>query len=354
MRGIPKIIRNYGTVNLGSNVGFSSAPDQVRNKSTQEGFSINILIVGRRGSGSATLINSMFGAPLVAKNRSNTLTTTKNEIIENDISLQTTITTFHDNDITPVVNYIESKNEEYFENEQGIHKSFRDNRIHVCLYMFPSDEPTEQEIKAMQTLSKLCNFLPIIPKADMYLPEELAGRKEYLKKLLLEHGISFFKPQTAQEESDMDDDLVDLINNLPFAVIASESIYESDGDIIRGRKYPWGMINIESGVGNDWKRLQKLLINTNLDELIERTNLEFYSTYRKGIIELENSSETIKKARYTKLKTEMDAILKEKHNSMLESLLQEEERMERFYQERLSMLDNAVLEQNFEQSVRLQ
>lgn len=338
------IIRNLGTINTKGNVGFFSAPDQIRERSIARGFELNILVVGRRGLGSSTLVNSIFAAPLVDKRRQSGVTITRNEVVENDICLDASVITYHETNITPVLDYIDAVNKEYFENEQGLYKTFKDNRIHVCLYLIPSDILTETEMKNMHELSSKCNLVPIIPKADMYTPEELIARKEEIKKLLLDNNVVFFTPHVNENDNDLTAEVTDMVWNMPFAVIASETMYDHEGEILRGRKYPWGFINIEVEEGNDFKRLQRLLVHTNLDELISRTNDLFYNNYRKKAFDLENDCGAMREARYARLRAEMTKILSDKHKSKIEALKREEAEMERFYMSKISEMSSMANE----------
>ncbi|KAG5859105.1 septin-like protein [Encephalitozoon hellem] len=344
MKNIPTIVRNLGTINVRNPVGFSSVPDQVRESSMIKGFELNVLAVGRRGLGTSTLINSIFAAPLVDKKRQNTITVTRNEIVENDISLEISIVTYHESDVSPMIEYINAMNREYFDNEQGLYKAFKDNRIHVCLYLLPSDTLTDQEIKNMYELSQSCNLVPIIPKADMYTPDELSHVKETVRQILSENNISFFVPYFNESDGDLTEEVTDIVENIPFAVIASETMYEHGGDIVRGRKYPWGFINVDVEESNDFKRLQRLLIYTNLDELVTRTDHLFYNNYRKKIFDIENDCGAMKEARYLKLRAETIKILNDKYESRIRALEEEEVEMEKFYTEKLSGLDDKINE----------
>nr|AGE94893.1 septin-like protein [Encephalitozoon cuniculi] len=342
MKNIPTIVRNLGTINIRNNVGFSSVPDQVRESSMVKGFELNVLVVGRRGLGTSTLINSIFAAPLVDKKRTNNITATRNEIVENDISLEISIVTYHEANISPVLDYINAMNREYFDNEQGLYKAFKDNRVHVCLYLLPSDTLTDQEIKNMYELSQSCNLVPIIPKADMYTPDELADVKENVRQILSENNIFSFVPYLNENDGDLTEEVADIVGCMPFAVIASETMYEHGGEIIRGRKYPWGFINIDQEESNDFKRLQRLLIYTNLDELTMKTNHLFYNNYRKKIFEIENDCGAMKEARYLRLRTETIRILNDKYESRINALRKEEEEMERFYSEKIREMNDKM------------
>jgi hypothetical protein len=48
------------SLKLGGHVGFDSMPDQLVNKSVQNGFCFNILSIGETGIGKSTLADSLF------------------------------------------------------------------------------------------------------------------------------------------------------------------------------------------------------------------------------------------------------------------------------------------------------
>lgn len=335
MKNQRKTEQQLGIIELKQYIGFSSVPDLIRNRSIEGGFEINVLVTGRRGLGASTLINSLFGAPIISKSRTNDLAVTKNEIIENGISLKTTTATYHSDKIKPIIDYIDSKNMEYFENEQGPYKIHKDTRIHVCIYLIPSDHLQESEISFIKALSKKTNFVPVIPKADMYTNEELSHRKTIIYNILQDRNVLCFPPARSLENGDSD--VEDLDQNIPYAVIASETVHEINGEIIRGRKYPWGFIDIENEDGNDFKSLQRMLIYKHFDELINKTHITFYNEFRKNVLEIERNRGSIQLARYDKLKKEMNLILKERYQKKIKELMEEEE-----------LLDNMIKKMNLE------
>lgn len=350
MKNIPAYAQDLGERILDVPIGFHNVLEMAREKSIKDGFEINVLIMGRRGLGASTLVNSLFAAPIVNKNRSNGLTVTKNEIVENGISLETTTITYHSDNIIKMLEYLDSLNMAYFEKEQGPYRVHKDDRIHICLYLIPSDHLTFSEIEAMQKLSQRCNFCPIIAKADMYTPDELQARKEEILGLLRENDIDYFIPTPIESDEEHVSEIRSIVESMPFGVIASETIYEHEGEIIRGRKYPWGFINIENEEGNDFKKLQKLLIYSHLDELISRTDTIYYNTYRKRVLEMERNSESIQMSRYNKLKQEMENILRERYNRRIEQLKKEEKDLDELYQSKLEpSVKNMSLSENSNQ-----
>ncbi|WUR02153.1 septin [Vairimorpha necatrix] len=314
---------NLGLINLSHAIGLSSVPDLLRTKSIEDGFGINILVTGRRALGAATLVNSLFNVPLISKSRPNSLTVTKNEIIENGISLEVTTTTYHSDNLSPLAEYIDKLNNEYFENEQGPYKIHKDTRIHVCLYLIPSDHFTDKEMDFMMKLSKLVNFIPIITKADMYTNEELVLRKQNIYNILQDNNISIF---TSLSNTSPDSDIEDT--EVIHAVIASETVYEINNKIIRGRQYSWGFVDIDKEEGNDFKRLQRTLIYKNFDELINKTHIKYYNEYRKKILYFERNNKMCQERRFHKLKESLECVIKEKNEGILNKLRNEERNLD--------------------------
>ena len=53
-----------------------------------------------------------------------------------------------------------------------------------------------------------------------------------------------------------------------------------DGKKIRGRKYPWGIIDVDNEEHCDFVKLRQMLIRTHMEELKEFTNEVIYESYR--------------------------------------------------------------------------
>lgn len=334
MKDIPIIVRTLGTI-CTDGVGFGSVPDQIRERSIAQGFELNMAVVGRRGLGASTLVNSLFGVPLVDKKRLNAVSVTRNEVVEGDVCLEISVATYHEPGVDALVEHIDRANREYFDNELGLFRLFKDNRVHVCMYLLPSDVLTDAEIQDMHVLSHRCNLVPVIPKADMYTPEELAERKSVVRQILADNNVQTFTPHMARGDGDLDAEAADIANSMPLAVTASEIVYDHDGEIVRGRKYPWGFVNIESEEGNDFKRLQRLLVHTSLDDLIAKTNDVFYNSFRAEAWDYENGCGALREARYHRLRAETLRILSDKQEAKIEMLRREEADLDRFYMGRI-------------------
>ena len=67
---------------------------------------------------------------------------------------------------------------------------------------------------------------------------------------------------------------------VPFAVVGSNMIMEVDGKKTRGRKYPWGVVDIENLKHCDFVPLRNMLVRTHLMDLKDVTNYIHYENYR--------------------------------------------------------------------------
>lgn len=325
---IPFLHRTHDKTLANEKIGLGHIPDLIRKKSQSDGFHLNILLVGRRGLGTCTLANALFKLPLIDKNRTDSINIYKNEIYENDILLRTTLTTYHENDVRKIAEYIENMNEEYFDVEQGLSKPIVDPRIHLCIYLIPDDQLRNDEVRMMKELSTKCNFMPVIAKGDCYTPDELIECKQRLNELLEREGINVFVPQLDEDDDEYVEEMRETIDRYPLAVIASTQTHDRNNETVYGRLYQWGFINIESEEVSDFFKLRKLVINNCLDELIYVTDSTFYNEYRKCHMESERVDDALRKNRMEKIRKEMEKILKERNEEKLRKIMNDIEKLE--------------------------
>lgn len=94
----------------------------------------------------------------------------------------------------PVIEFVESKYEEYLTAESRVHrKAITDNRVHTCLYFIaPSGHGLKTlDVEFMQRLCDKVNIIPVIAKADTMTPEEVQLFKKQVKfdSLFVESGL---------------------------------------------------------------------------------------------------------------------------------------------------------------------
>lgn len=68
---------------------------------------------------------------------------------------------------------------------------------------------------------------------------------------------------------------------MPFAVIGSEKdVKTTDGRVLKGRQYSWGVAEVENEDHCDFKKLRSILIRTHMLDLIHTTEEMHYEAYR--------------------------------------------------------------------------
>ncbi|CAG08575.1 unnamed protein product [Tetraodon nigroviridis] len=70
-----------------------------------------------------------------------------------------------------------------------------------------------------------------------------------------------------------------LMASIPFAVIGSNQLIEVKGKKIRGRLYPWGVVEVENPEHNDFLKLRTMLV-THMQDLQEVTQDLHYENFR--------------------------------------------------------------------------
>ena len=78
---------------------------------------------------------------------------------------------------------------------------------------------------------------------------------------------------------------------MPFAVVGSDREVDVGRTKVRGRQYPWGVIDIENEDHCDFVSLRKMLIRTHMEELKEHTNDVLYERYR--VKKLQDGTSTV-------------------------------------------------------------
>jgi septin 7 len=294
-----KVIRRK----LNGYVGFANLPKQWHRKSIRRGFNLNLLIVGESGLGKSTLINTLFNKELYAPKKPKdpsaerpqevTIEKVEDTIEENGVKLHLTVVDtpgFGDqvnntNSWQPIIDEVNSRFDSYLEFENKINRSDDpDSRIHALLYFI---EPTGHSLKPLDIefllkIHKKVNVIPIIAKSDTLTEEEIVEFKQRVLEDIETQNIDIFKPKIYENDDEETNQVTkDIISRIPFAIVGSTTqIQTKDGRNVRGREYPWGVIEVDNEDHNDFVKLRQLLIRNFLEELKENTANVLFETYR--------------------------------------------------------------------------
>ncbi|KAI2527841.1 SEPT2 isoform 15 [Pan troglodytes] len=293
-------------------VGFANLPNQVHRKSVKKGFEFTLMVVGESGLGKSTLINSLFLTDLYPERvipgaaALNTRKTLLWEKIERTVQIEASTVEIEERGVklrltvvdTPgygdaincrdcfktIISYIDEQFERYLHDESGLNRRhIIDNRVHCCFYFIsPFGHGLKPlDVAFMKAIHNKVNIVPVIAKADTLTLKE----RERLKKRILdeieEHNIKIYHLPDA--ESDEDEDFKEqtrlLKASIPFSVVGSNQLIEAKGKKVRGRLYPWGVVEVENPEHNDFLKLRTMLI-THMQDLQEVTQDLHYENFR--------------------------------------------------------------------------
>lgn len=96
------------------------------------------------------------------------------------------------------------------------------------------------------------------------------------------HNIHIFQAPTYENE---DEETIaeheEITSKIPFAVVGSDKVVPTaDGREVRGRVYPWGVIEVDNEDHCDFVKLRQMLVRTYMEELREYTNDVLYENWR--------------------------------------------------------------------------
>jgi len=273
-------------------VGFANLPDQVYRKSLRKGFEFSLMVVGESGLGKSTLVNSMFLTDIYTSKENVSCTVERTVEVESHhvmleeggvkLSLNVVDTPGFGDSVNnsdcwdPITEYVDKQFNKFLEAETQVNRvHLPDTRIHACLYFIaPSGHGLRSiDVEFMRRLHDKVNIIPVIGKSDACTKEELSSFKKKILKQLEENSICVYEFPT--DEAFPEDNLV------PFAVVGSNVVVQDDnGKRVRGRKYPWGTVNIEDKNHCDFLALRSLVLAHHMQDLKDVTSQIHYEKYR--------------------------------------------------------------------------
>jgi len=276
-----------------------------RGNKVKKGVQFTVMVVGASGTGRTTFVNTLCESEVLAHKVCDDPETAhieegikikpaNVELEEDGVRIALTIVDTPgfgeniDNEFAfqEIVGYLERQYDDILAEESRIKRNprFRDNRVHALLYFIP---PTghalrEMDIELMRRLSPRVNVIPVIGKADSLTPSELKGFKKRIMEDIEHYDIPVYNFPYDVEEDDEEtiQDNSELRAMMPFAIIGSEEEVEVNGQLVRGRQYPWGVAEVDNPKHSDFSRLRSALLNSHLADLKSLTHDVLYETYR--------------------------------------------------------------------------
>lgn len=139
-----------------------------------------------------------------------------------------------------------------------------DNRIHACLYFIAPTGHTLKpvDIEFMRRLHTRVNLIPIIAKADTMTEEEVLLFKQRILADIQYHKIQIYQaPMYEYDDAETIAENTEIMSKIPFAVVGSDKEFEVQGGRrMRGRMYPWGLIEVDNEDHCDFVKLRQMLI----------------------------------------------------------------------------------------------
>lgn len=223
-------------------------------------------------------------------------------------------------DVKPIVTYIEEQYEKYLEHESGVNRRhISDTRIHCCFYFISPESYHLQplDVMAMKSLHNKVNLIPIIAKADFLIKTEVTALKKRILADIKSHGIQIYTipDYDPEEEEDYKERVRQLKASVPFAIASSLEVHEVKGRKVRGRSYPWGIVETENPEHSDLVKLRDMLVS-HLQDLREVTHDVHYENFRAKRLMQRNNSDLSLKDNISIASEDRDRALQEKEEEL--------------------------------------
>jgi len=273
----------------------------------KKGFEFTVMLVGESGLGKSTLVSSLFLLDKIYADR--TIPSAADrcdktvdicpimcDIEERGVRLKLTIVdtpgfgdSLHGDDQTgPIIDYVDRQFQQYLDDESGLNRrNISDTRVHCCIYFVAphSNGLKPIDIEFMKSLHHKVNIIPVIAKSDTLTLSEIKAKKLKIQQDLETNQIRIYNlPQAdVDEEEGYRKQLEQLRKAVPFAIVGSTDTYEVKGKQVRGRLYPWGVVEIENPLHSDFILLREMLM-CHMQDLQEVTHDVHYESFRASIL----------------------------------------------------------------------
>lgn len=286
-------------------------PNQLHKISYRKGSTFTLMIVGESGLGKTTFVNTLCTTAVLQPRN---LDDRHEKVFDRTVRIEITKAVIEEKGFTvnlniidtpgfadyvnnqgswePIVRFIDDQHEAYLRQESMPNRqNVVDMRVHACLYFInPTGHSLKSlDIEVMKQISARTNLIPVIAKADSISPSHMLLFKDRIRESISHHQISVYACPLESDDEDTTKRNVEIMTAMPFSIIGSTlEVARPDGKRVYGRKYPWGLAEVENDAHCDFKKLRSLLIRTHMNDLISTTEEVHYENYRLN--RLENSS----------------------------------------------------------------
>lgn len=260
------------------------------------------LSAGESGLGKSTLVNSLFLTDLYPDRvvpsardkieKTVSIEAASVEILERGVKLRLTVVDtpgFGDalntsNCFKSITQYVDAQFEKYLKDESGLNRrNIVDCRVHCCFYFInPAGHGLRPlDVKFMKELDRRVNIVPVIAKADTLTRPELIRLKRRVMDQIEALNIQIYPLPDCDDDEDLEykEQCKQLKEAIPYAVIGSNTMLEVQGRKVRGRLYPWGVVEIENPDHSDFIKLRTMLV-AHMQDLQEVTQDVHYENFR--------------------------------------------------------------------------
>lgn len=273
-------------------VGLSFLPHQSGQVSMRKNTNFNIMVLGQKYSGKTTFVHMLFG-----KDFQDTATETPGGYFNirslnsqnGTLSVVECTEGAFDNEMVrglEAIKYIEDGYRLHvFRSEAVYRQNNYDNRVHCCIYFLDlrSGDLTNYDLYLIKKLSRIVNLIPVVGKSDTLTTSDILQFKILVQKKFEEESITLC-PFLGGEQKNF------IMRNVPFSIICSTNYYRNkENKLVRGRKYHWGIAEVDDSSHCDFHFVEKILFEENMVDLIMSTE-SYYEKYRETLMNIRYSA----------------------------------------------------------------
>ncbi|KAJ1974589.1 Septin-6 [Dimargaris verticillata] len=292
-------------------LGIDYLPDEVLRRIKKRTFAFNLMCVGSSDLGKTTFINTLFHTDLVpdldatiqaeADAPLEQIQPYMALVEEDGVQLQLTALDTPSLEqssgkcqvLAMVEGYIDAQYRQYMLAEHALRRPAQlpDTRVHAILYFIPTTKGRlrEADLATLQRLCRKANVIPVIAKADTYTSVEIQQLKARFLDEVDKHEIDIYQPRPGDDLECLEL----LARHAPFAIIGSTSVHPWNGAMVRGRQYPWGLVQVENPDHCDVVHLRRYVMEICLHDLINSTHDTHYAHYRVQLMRKNGRPESL-------------------------------------------------------------